>query len=193
MFKSFFQPSYQQVLFQGIISILIGGLLIVNPRITVETIIRFIGFIVLSLLLFNLASAFFNNRKSSDNTLLSMGAILMLVIGSLLLLFPGLFLKIFLIFIGIVLFIAGLSQIFVAIQVKFLKGLSWLNLVVGILILVAGAYIISRPKDAASDLTVLIGAIIMVHGFSELFLSARIKAAKKKSGNFIEDVDHVEV
>ena len=193
MFTSFYRPSYQQVLFQGIISIIIGGLLIVNPRITVETIIRFIGFLVLALLFFNLASAWISNRKSSDNTLFTVGGAVMLIIGSMLMLFPGVFAKLFLIFIGVVLFIAGISQMYVAIQFKFVKGLSWINFLVGALILAASVYIITRPKDAANSLTTLIGAIIMMHGFSELFLSSRIKMAKKKGGNNTEDVDHIEV
>ncbi len=193
MIFSFKRPRYQAVLFQGIISIVIGGLLVINPSVTYTTIIRFFGFLLLAMVFFNLITAYVNKKHSADNPLLTIGGGIMLVLGILLLFWPLLFVKIFLFFIGIILFWAGLSQIIVALQLRFTKGLAWINFAVGVLILAGSIFIITRPSEAADSIVSLIGIIIMLHGFSELFLSSRIKAARKSDPNYIEDIDHDEV
>lgn len=192
---SFFntKPRYQTVLFQGIISIVIGGLLIINPQLTYETIIRFIGFLLLAMVFFNLVTAYVNNRHLKDNTILTISGGVMMVLGILLLFFPAMFVKLFLIFIGLVLFFAGISQIFVAIQFRFVKGLAWINFLIGLAILASSVFIITRPSEAANNFISLIGIIIMLHGFSELFLSSRIRAARKTNPGYTEDVEHEEV
>ncbi len=189
----FRRPSYQQVLFQGIISIIIGSLLLFNSQITIDYIIRFFGFVLLALVFFNLVTAYMSNRKSKDSTLITIGGGIMLIGGIMLLFFPELF-KVFIFkFIGVILFLAGVSQIYVAIQVKYLRGLAWINFVIGAIIIIGSIFIVFRPKEAADITVKLIGIFILLHGFSELFLSSRIKAAKKSDPNYVEDVDHTEV
>lgn len=192
MAQNYFKPNRQQIIFQGILAIIAGALLFIYPN-SPELIIRFIGFLLLSMLLFNLITAYMNKKKYTDNPMLTIGGAILLIGGSLLLLFPTMFVKIFLIFIGLVLFFAGLSQILVAIQFRLFKGFSWVNLIIGVGILAGGVYVITRPKEAANDLTKLIGFFIMLHGFSELFLASRIKHLQKNREGNVEDVKYEEL
>lgn len=190
MSQNFFKPNYQQILFQGILALIAGALLLVYPGVTVLTIIRFIGFLLLSLVFFNLITAYMNNRKYGDNPLATMGGAILLITGGLLLFFPTIFVKLFLVFIGVVLIMAGISQILVAIQFRLIKGFAWINLLIGAAILAGGVFIITRPKEAASSLTSLIGLFIMIHGFSEIFLSSRIKHVQKLKEGDVTDVKY---
>lgn len=193
MAQNIFKPSPQQILFQGILALIAGALLLVYPGVTVITIIRFIGFLLLSLVFFNLITAYMNNRKYGDNPLLTIGGAILLITGGLLLFFPTIFVKVFLVFIGIVLIMAGFSQIIVAVQFRLLKGFAWVNFLIGAAILAGGIFIITQPKRAAEGLTSLIGLFIMLHGFSEIFLSSRIKHVQKMKENDIEDVPYEEL
>ncbi len=192
MAQNFFKPNRQQIMFQGILAIIAGSLLFIYPD-SPELIIRFLGFLLLSMLLFNLITAYMNKKKYTDNPLSTVGGAILLILGIALIIYPPFFVKLFLVFVGLVLVMAGFSQILVAIQFRLFRGYSWINLVIGIAVLMGGIFIITRPGESARGLSKLIGLFVLLHGFSELFLSSRIKHLQKNREGHVEDVNYEEL
>jgi uncharacterized membrane protein HdeD (DUF308 family) len=77
-------------------------------------------------------------------------------------------------FLGAILFVAGIFQIAHAFRVKTWTGFFW-DLAVGIVQIVGGAIIYLNPFAGAVTLTVLIAAVFLAQGFTQIFLALKVR------------------
>jgi uncharacterized membrane protein HdeD (DUF308 family) len=103
------------------------------------------------------------------------GGVISILLGLGAIALPGLFTLGIEIFIGTLLLIAGLSQIFSAIGSTGSKNW-WLALLSGILTALVGGLFLLNPLKGVVALTVILGIFFLVSGIFRLFYSAQLKA-----------------
>ena len=107
------------------------------------------------------------------NWLIAMGVIL-IIVGTLAIIFPFVTSLSVAIIIGISLVFAGVAQAFQSFSYPKWSGLL-LALFVGILWAVAGIYMLARPLEAVFVLTILLAAAFVVEGIAKIVFSFRLK------------------
>jgi uncharacterized membrane protein HdeD (DUF308 family) len=75
---------------------------------------------------------------------------------------------------GAVLFVAGIMQIFHAFQVKSWGGFFW-DLIVGVVQVVGGALVYLNPFAGAITLTILIAAVFLAQGITQVLLAFKVR------------------
>jgi uncharacterized membrane protein HdeD (DUF308 family) len=77
-------------------------------------------------------------------------------------------------FLGVILFVAGVFQVFHAFRVKTWTGFFW-DLAVGIVQIVGGAIIYFNPFAGAVTITVLIAAVFLAQGITQILLAFKVR------------------
>lgn len=105
-------------------------------------------------------------KKIKTNVVIS--ALFCIVLGVVLVIWPGMSVQIACMAIGAVLILNGISRL-----VNFIFGrdgslFSQMNLIMGIIITVIGAWILLQPAKVIAMIPILVGIIIMIHGVNNL-------------------------
>lgn len=105
-------------------------------------------------------------KKIKTNVVIS--ALFGIVLGVVLVIWPGMSIQITCMAIGAVLILNGISRL-----VNFIFGrdgtlFSQMNLVMGIIITVIGVYILLQPAKVIAIIPILVGIIIIIHGVNNL-------------------------
>lgn len=77
-------------------------------------------------------------------------------------------------FLGVILFVAGVFQVIHAFRVKTWAGFFW-DLAVGIVQIVGGVIIYTNPFAGALTLTALIAAVFLAQGVTQIFLAFKVR------------------
>ena len=107
---------------------------------------------------------------------------------------PSAMIKIFMIFIGIILLIMGLIQLAGALGSLSRSVWAWIFLVIGLLTTGSGIFLLSEPFKSAETIIPFLGALLLLNGLSELI---RIWKAGhqplKHNGSEVHDIPYEEV
>lgn len=105
-------------------------------------------------------------KKIKTNVMVS--ALICIALGVVLVVWPGLSVKVVCMAIGVVLVINGISRL-----INFIFGrdgsiFSQMNLIMGIIITVIGGWILVQPGTIIAMIPILVGIIIVIHGINNL-------------------------
>ena len=117
------------------------------------------------------------------------GGILMIIMGVILLLYPGISMVILPFVVGFWLMFAGIYMIAGSIELRdyYIRDWGWL-LVFGVLVVILAFFMILRPLFGAFNVVYLTSFALMVLGISEIILSFKLKAIKAKTFDVIDDL-----
>lgn len=105
-------------------------------------------------------------KKIKTNVIVS--AFICIVLGVILVFWPGLSVKVVCMAIGAVLVINGISRLLNFIFGRDGSVFSQMNLVMGIIITVIGGWILLQPGTIIAMIPILVGIIIVIHGINNL-------------------------
>ncbi len=105
-------------------------------------------------------------KKIKANVLIS--AAFCIVLGVVLVVWPGMSVQVACMAIGIVLLISGLTRLAAFIFGRDGTLFSQINLILGIIITVIGGWILFQPEKIIAMIPILVGIIIVIHGINNL-------------------------
>ena len=150
----------------------------------VESFIGLAGLFSALILVSGLFSVFFalTNKDDIENFGLYLaGGVLDVIVGFLLLKYPGMTLVLFSLFIGFWLLFRGFNMISISFQVKKVEDSNWfLILLFGILVVIFSFMAIMNPLIGASYLVITLALAIMFAGIANIVLALRLRKVKSK-------------
>ncbi len=105
-------------------------------------------------------------RKIKANVVVS--AVLCIIVGAVLIIWPGMTIQIACRAIGAVLAIMGVSKLLSYVFSRDGSLFSQMNLIVGIIITIIGVWIFTSPDKIIAMVPILVGIIIVIHGINNL-------------------------
>nr|MBP8978666.1 DUF308 domain-containing protein [Bacteroidales bacterium] len=170
--------SSRSALIRGLIAILIGGLAVFIPGLTLEGIIFSAGLCVLIGGLVSLIFALREKNLGAKNILL-LQTVFNLIIGILFIAMPQNIVKFFVIILGIGLLFLGAFQLMVGLSVRSRYGWSWFYFSISLIVIVAGIIMLYDPFKSAQALLIFLGVLLMLYGISELVMAWHLRKELK--------------
>ncbi|MBQ5871317.1 MAG: DUF308 domain-containing protein [Bacteroidaceae bacterium] len=164
-------------IFRSLCSLLVGLLVLFNAQQMPSIIIRVIGILFLLPGTFGVLAYLFSriNRNSvirPSFPLMSIGSILF---GVYLELYPDYFVNSLILLMGVLLILAGISQILSMLANRRVSPFSFLLLFIPIVLVCVGGYCITHSKETAETLFKILGCTCIYYGLSDMFLTLRAK------------------
>lgn len=162
--------SYPSALLRSVIAIIVGALLIINPGQSNALIVSIIGvllmipFVITIIPLFVVKNDEEAQGKKIMMLLLTVG---MAIIGLVMILYPQSFMALFMLFVGILLFLSGTIQIIGLFKFCKINKNYWL-MIVPLIVMVAGIVTIILFETISEILFISIGGVLLLYGISEI-------------------------
>lgn len=178
---------------RNISTILVGGVLLVVPGLTMKTVMILIGSL---LMISGLITLILSNLKRGKDLIgfWSAQGIMNVIFGIVFMTSPTIMIKIFMIFIGIVLSIMGFLQLAGSLGALTRSVWAWFFLVTGLLTLGSGIFLLSNPFKSAETILPFLGALLILNGVTELFRNRKAGRQQPKfHGSDVQDIPFEEV
>ncbi|MBC8535565.1 HdeD family acid-resistance protein [Feifania hominis] len=177
--KSFFDSLKKSCYLQGVITVLLGLVLIIFPSGSVKFVCIALGVGLVVSGAVDIIGYFSNADRTFFQSALFTG-ILYLGLGIWMLVNPGFFLSLFQIVLGVFIVIHGAADCQQAFSLKRVGYDSWQPaLVIGVLTIGLGAFIVLNPFGATVAMTVFFGVVLLFDGVSDLWIASRISKLSK--------------
>lgn len=178
---------------RSISTIITGGVFLFIPGLTMKTVMVVIGGM---LLLSGLITLIVSNLRKGKLTkgMWSAQGIMNILFGSVFITAPSVMIKIFMIFIGIILLIMGFIQLTGALGSLSRSVWAWIFLVIGLLTCGSGIFLLTDPFKSAETILPFLGALLMLNGLSELIRFWKTgRQPRKFNGSAVQDISYEEV
>ena len=163
----------------GIAAIIFGLFAIFFPDVTLLVLIVYFGILAMFLGAFLVVGALTNRRKTDMWSLWLVEGVVNLVIGMVLLTYPQVGVKIFLVLLAIWAILLGAIQIISVMAFWSMIRRRWLLLLNGVLAIVFGIFIISYPFEGARLITVFIGVYTLILGIFSIVISQVMRRVRE--------------
>lgn len=160
---------------RAVIALAIGVMMVLSPANALTTVVKIIAAFMLASGVVSLVVGL-KDREKGSLPLMSFNALVDLVIGLLLFLFPGVVARFMIYLIGFVLLVFGIVQIVALLSARRVVGLGLGAFILPIIVTMVGGFILFNPF-AESVMTIIAGAALITYGASELLSSFRMKKA----------------
>ena len=179
--KNYFAPNTNGSILRGFLALIAGGVLVFVPGLTMKTVVIIIGVMILAGGLLTIAQSYLK-KSSGLHGFWAIQEEINLAIGLILILAPGMMVNFFIVVIGIILLILGLLQLIGAIGAIAKYGLIWFFFLNAFIMIAGGILMLNNPFKTGEAILKVLGIILMLYGFSELF-SAWKMSMKPKTYN----------
>jgi len=189
----FFVPNSRNSLFRGILTIALGSILLFVPGLTMQTVIIIIG---LMLVLSGLVTLILSNRRraKSLNGLWSAQGIMTILFGIVFIASPSVMVKVFVVFLGIILLILGFFQLAGSLGTRLWSAWGWIYFLIALMTFSSGIFLLTDPFKSAEAILAFLGVILILNGLSELFMAWKVnRQPQTYKGAPIQDVTYEEV
>lgn len=160
---------------RALIALAVGIMMVVNPGEALTAVVKVIAAFLLASGLVSLVVGL-RNKKDGSLPLMSFNALVDVLLGLFLFVFPGFVAKFMIYLIGFALLAFGVVQILALASARKLTGLGFGAFVLPIIVTLVGGFILFNPF-AESVMVMITGAALVVYGASELLSSWRMKKA----------------
>ena len=179
---------------RGISTFLTGGIFLFIPGLTMKSIMIVIG----AMLLFSgLVTLILSNLKKSVtlHRFWSAQGIMNILFGVVFIAAPSVMIKIFMVFIGIILLIMGIVQLAGSLGSLTRSVWAWIFLIIGLLTLGSGIFLLTNPFKSAEAILPFLGVLLMLNGLSELLRIWRPgrRQPPKYNKTDVQDIPYEEV
>ncbi len=171
-----------RLLIRGILAMLTGIAIVAVPGFTLTTMMQFLGLVLLADGLVAFLVSYLSSKQKNAFPIVPRG-LSNLIIGIILIAFPTLLLNVFVFVIGLLLVLAGSSQLLNQLGAKGRISISWPMLVISMISLFAGIVLLTNPFESARVIMVFFGVIISIYGLGEIFWSFKIRKIQQSNGN----------
>lgn len=160
---------------RALIALAVGIMMVVNPGEALTAVVKVIAAFLLASGLVSLIVGL-RNKKDGSLPLMSFNALVDVLLGLFLFVFPGFVAKFMIYLIGFALLAFGVVQILALASARKLTGLGFGAFVLPAIVTLIGGFILFNPF-AESVMVMITGAALVVYGASELLSSWRMKKA----------------
>jgi uncharacterized membrane protein HdeD (DUF308 family) len=178
---------------RGILTLMVGGVFLFFPGMTMKTVMIIIGIL---LLLSGLITLIISNwkKRGAIKGFWSAQGIMNMLLGLLFITSPEVMIKIFMILVGIILLIMGLLQLTGAFGMLKRSAWAWIFFLIGGLTLGSGVFLLSDPFKSAEALLPFLGAIMMLNGASQIVMAWKVgHQPQTYKGSAVQDIPFEEV
>lgn len=116
-------------------------------------------------------------RKDGAMSLMSFNAVVDLVLGVLIFLFPGVVANLIIYIVGFILLGFGIFQIIALISANRVLGVGIGSFILPALVTLAGGFLVARPSFVGEAIGIFAGAALIIFGVSELLSSWKMRKA----------------
>ena len=162
-------------LLRALIALAVGVIMVVNPGEALTTVVKVIAAFLLAS---GLVSLFIGlkDKQNGSLPLMSFNALVDVLLGLVLFVFPGFVARFIIYLIGLVLLVFGVVQLMAMFSVKKVIGVAGGAFVLPAVVTFVGAFILFNPF-AEKVMVVVAGVALVLYGASELFSSWKMKKA----------------
>ena len=178
---------------RSISTILTGTILLFVPGLTMKAVMIVIGGMLMFGGLVTLVLS--NLRKGGlSKGIWSAQGIMNILFGIVFIAAPSAMIKLFMIFIGIILLIMGLIQLAGALGSLMRSIWAWVFLIIGLFTTGSGVFLLSDPFKSAETILPFLGGLFILNGLSELIRIWKAgKRPPKYNGSEVHDIPYEEV
>lgn len=176
--KAIMQKHWWVMAINGLLAIIFGALALYDSEAMMITISKYFGFLIIIGGVLLLFGALDYKRKHKEYGLMMAEAIIMLVLGILIVVFPVQTLKVFLILVGIWAFLLGLAKIYVGLSLGRDFGARYFFSIGGTLFAIIGLVMLIDPIWIGSHMLKIFALIFIVMGMVLIYNSFVLKKMK---------------
>ena len=192
-FTALMKDALKSYLFDGILLILLGLVLLIFPDTSLSTfcmvagvVLAIMGLVKIIFFAANLGGV----RRGVDIPI----GLAQIALGVALIVKPGFFISLFQIVVGVILVYGSLLMVTRAFRLREVRGpLFTLSIVFGVLTLVLGVVILVNPAQTAAFIVQLMGAALVVEGLSLVIVMHSAKKNVKAVEDALEDLENREI
>ncbi|MBO0471270.1 DUF308 domain-containing protein [Enterococcus sp. DIV0242_7C1] len=156
-------------LLRGIVYILFGLLIVVNPRSVFQAAVYFISAYIAIMGILNLYDGFKVKKATGTYGMSFLGGIVLLVIAGIVLVFAKGIVSILPIFLGLAIVIVGVSRGMQAVNLRNYVNVNWLPMLIySAILIIAGLVLTFNPFSSVLVLFQLFGGILIFMGIGEV-------------------------
>ncbi len=165
-------------LIRGIIALIVGGLAIFVPDLTLKSVVIYFGILIL---LGGVVSIFFaiSSKNKANRDFLIIQSLFNLIIGLSFLIIPTKIVNIFIIIIGIGFLVIGIFQLIAAFNISRYFKWSWFFFITSMLTIIAGIIMLTNPFESAKVILIFIGILLLIYGLGELLMAWQLSKRPK--------------
>ena len=160
---------------RALVALAAGVMMVVNPDEALTVVVKVIAAFLLASGIVSLLVGL-KDKKGGSLPLMSFNAVVDVILGLVLFVFPGFIARFIIYLIGFLLLVFGLVQVTALVGVKRVMGLGLGAFVLPFIVTLVGGFILFNPF-AESVMVLIAGAALVVYGASELFSSWKMKKA----------------
>jgi uncharacterized membrane protein HdeD (DUF308 family) len=171
---SFNAANNTRSIFRGVITLIVGIVLIFVPSLTLKTVIQLLGGLLLLDGFVNFLIQTFSKREQQSIFMINRG-MPNLIFGVILISFPESIVKVFVFLIGFFLIVVGFSLVMSQFKVKKLKGLTLVFFILGILSTLAGFAMLTKPFQSAQAMMIFLGIVVSLIGIGQVLWTFKVR------------------
>lgn len=134
----------------------------------------------------------YRNRAKGTMGLMSFNAVVDIVLGAILFIYPGIAAGLLIYLIAFALIGFGIFQIISLISASSVLGLGVVSFILPGIVLAAGLFLLAKPGFVGEAIGVVAGVALIIYGLSELLSSWRMKKAIDQQDAPVSDVKEVD-
>jgi len=177
--KTNLQKNWWILLVNGMLSILFGALALFATEELLLSISIYFGLLILIGGILLLFGAFDKQRKNKSYAMMLSQGIISVLLGVLIMIYPGQTLKLFFVFIGIWSLLLGLFKIYVGIALGKMAEFRYMFIIGGILLFIIGLILLLDPAFVAGLVLKIFGIIFILLGIVMVYFSFVVKNTEK--------------
>jgi len=167
---------------RGVVALIFGVLAIFWPNKTLDFLVTLLGIFVLVVGIVATVGAIMHRRESKNWWLVLLPGIVGMIVGIITIAMPEVAQAIIMVLIGIWALITGFGHIYSAIKLrKDVEG-EWMPFIIGVVSLVLGVLLITRPLEAAAAMMWLVGLFVLVLGILWVVMGFRARKWQEGGG-----------
>ncbi|MGX7265648.1 HdeD family acid-resistance protein [Enterococcus crotali] len=156
-------------LLRGIVYIIFGVLILINPRSVFQLAVYFISAYIAIMGVLNLYDGFRVKKATGTYGMSFLGGIVLLVIAGIVLVFAKGIVSILPIFLGLVIVIVGVTRVIQSVNLRTYVNVSWLPMLIySVILIIAGLVLTFNPFSSLLVLFQLFGGILIFMGIGEV-------------------------
>ena len=171
---------------RAVVAIIIGIVMVVSRTNALELAVRIIAALLVAS---GLVSFIYGYIKRTDGAMGLMGfnAVVDILLGILIFLYPGAVANIMIYIVGFLLLGFGIFQILSLLSANRVLRLGLVSFILPFVVTAAGAFLIARPAFLGEAIGICAGVALIIYGISELLSSKRMRKAMDESDNEVDE------
>lgn len=176
--KANLQKNWWVLTVNGLLAILFGGLAIFATETMLLSISMYFGLLVLIGGVLLLLGALDQKRKQKSYSVMLTEGIISVILGILIMIYPGQTLRLFLIFIGAWAVLLGLFKIYITIMIGKALEFRYILIFGGLILIGIGLLLLLDPNYVAGFVLKVVGGVFVILGIILVYFSLKIKNSK---------------